>query len=45
MLTQRIMAIALGYEDLNAHQTLRDDWLFQPGEEQFLYERVYCQQP
>lgn len=25
MLAQRIMAIALGYEDLNDHQTLRDD--------------------
>lgn len=29
MLAQRIMAIALGYEDLNDHQTLRNDWLFQ----------------
>lgn len=29
MLAQRIIAIALGYEDLNDHQTLRDDWLFQ----------------
>jgi hypothetical protein len=29
MLAQRIMAIAAGYEDLNDHQTLRNDPLFQ----------------
>ena len=29
MLAQRIFAIALGYEDLNDHETLRDDPLFQ----------------
>jgi len=29
MLAQRIMAIALGYEDLNDHQTLRNDPLMQ----------------
>ena len=29
MLTQRIMAIALGYEDLNDHQTLRTDPVLQ----------------
>ena len=29
MLAQRILAIALGYEDLNDHQTLRTDPLFQ----------------
>ncbi len=29
MLAQRIIAIAQGYEDLNDHQTLRDDPLFQ----------------
>jgi hypothetical protein len=29
MLAQRIMAIAQGYEDLNDHQTLREDPLFQ----------------
>jgi hypothetical protein len=29
MLAQRIFAIALGYEDLNDHQSLRDDPLFQ----------------
>ena len=28
---QRIFAIALGYEDLNDHQTLRDDTAFQTG--------------
>jgi hypothetical protein len=29
MLAQRLMAIALGYEDLNDHQTLRDDPVLQ----------------
>lgn len=29
LLAQRIFGIALGYEDLNDHQTLRDDPLFQ----------------
>ena len=29
MLAQRILGIALGYEDLNDHQSLRDDPLFQ----------------
>ncbi len=29
MLAQRILGIALGYEDLNNHQTLRDDPLLQ----------------
>jgi Transposase DDE domain group 1 len=29
MLAQRVMAIALGYEDLNDHQTLRDDPVLQ----------------
>jgi hypothetical protein len=29
LLAQRIFGIALGYEDLNDHQTLRDDLLFQ----------------
>jgi hypothetical protein len=29
MLTQRIFAIALGYEDLNDHQSLREDPMFQ----------------
>jgi hypothetical protein len=29
MLAQRIFGIALGYEDLNEHQALRDDLLFQ----------------
>jgi len=29
MLAQRVFGIALGYEDLNDHQTLRDDPLFQ----------------
>jgi hypothetical protein len=29
LLAQRVFAIALGYEDLNDHQTLRDDPLFQ----------------
>jgi len=29
MLAQRIFGIALGYEDLNDHQSLRDDPLFQ----------------
>ena len=29
LLAQRIFAIALGYEDLNDHQTLGDDPLFQ----------------
>lgn len=34
MLRQRIFGIALGYEDLNDHQTLRDDPLFQVLAEQ-----------
>ncbi len=29
MIAQRIVAIALGYEDLNDHQTLRNDPAFQ----------------
>ena len=29
MLAQRILGIALGYEDLNVHQNLREDPLFQ----------------
>ncbi len=29
MLAQRIFGIALGYEDLNDHQDLREDPLFQ----------------
>jgi hypothetical protein len=33
MLAQRILAIAQGYEDLNDHQTLRDDPLFQVATE------------
>ncbi len=33
MLAQRIIAIAQGYEDLNDHQTLRDDPLFQVATE------------
>ena len=30
MLAQRILGIALGYEDLNDHQSLREDPLFEP---------------
>jgi hypothetical protein len=33
LLAQRIFGIALGYEDLNDHQTLRDDPLFQAATE------------
>ena len=33
MLAQRIIAITQGYEDLNDHQTLRDDPLFQVATE------------
>jgi len=29
LLAQRIIGIALGYEDLNDHQSLREDFLFQ----------------
>jgi hypothetical protein len=40
LLAQRVFAIAAGYEDLNDHQTLRDDTLFQaladrPARKQF----------
>lgn len=31
MLQQRVFGIALGYEDLNDHTTLRNDWAFQTG--------------
>jgi hypothetical protein len=33
LLRQRVYGIALGYEDLNDHDTLRDDLLFQTGVE------------
>ena len=40
MLAQRIIAIAQGYEDLNDHQTLRDDPLFQVATERGVNSEV-----
>jgi hypothetical protein len=45
LLAQRILGIALGYEDLNDHQTLRDDPLFQAVTERGINQEVPLASP
>jgi len=45
LLAQRIFGIALGYEDLNDHQTLRDDPLFQTITERGIDEQLPLASP
>jgi hypothetical protein len=45
LLAQRIFGIALGYEDLNDHQTLRDDPLFQTLTERGIDEQLPLASP
>lgn len=45
LLAQRIFGIALGYEDLNDHQTLRDDPLFQTITERGLSDEAPLASP
>jgi len=45
LLAQRIFGIALGYEDLNDHQTLRDDPLFQAVTERGIDQDVPLASP